>query len=234
MTMERVRNFFTGLSRGRTPIPRRTEEDARYVVGNEFEDHVISMFDPEAFRLVHRTPTHEGTGGDFVGPMALPDLRFLHEPTGEGFWVEAKFRSGTGPKGEVEWCTPKQLSEYKRTRASTGEKVYVALGVGGTPSGPRRVFLVDLDGVRYTTLFYWRYARNALPGTVRSMEDVERAAGGGVSRSGPAASPSLARNDATVSGRGTTSRRWAARGRPAVSTSTSAYTDLPLVGSSPP
>ncbi len=57
---------------------RREEEQRRFLyrLGNDFEDFVIGMFDPEKFELIHRTPTNDDTNGRFVHSMVYPDLRF--------------------------------------------------------------------------------------------------------------------------------------------------------------
>ena len=72
---------------------RREEEQRRFLyrLGNDFEDYVITMFNPEKFELIHRTPTNDDTNGRFVHSMAYPDLRFREIATGRKFWVEVKF-----------------------------------------------------------------------------------------------------------------------------------------------
>ena len=78
---------------------RRLEQQLReekqrkflYRLGNDFEDYVIRMFDPEKFELIHRTPTNDDTNGRFVHSMVYPDLRFREIATGRKFWVEVKF-----------------------------------------------------------------------------------------------------------------------------------------------
>lgn len=78
---------------------RRLEQQLReekqrkflYRLGNDFEDYVITMFNPEKFELIHRTPTNDDTNGRFVHSMVYPDLRFREIATGRKFWVEVKF-----------------------------------------------------------------------------------------------------------------------------------------------
>ena len=137
---------------------RETEMKRRmYRMGNDFEDYVRGMFPEERFDLLHRTPTHEETGGKYVKSMGYPDLRFREKGTGRRFWVEVKYRSHADSDGSIVWCTEAQLSRYKHTMHGTGEKVFVIMGVGGTTSDPDKVYCLDLDLLNFTKLFYSTY-----------------------------------------------------------------------------
>ncbi len=150
----------------------RRAEDRRYRRGNDFEDHVARMFDPSRFELVHRTPTHAETGGRFVESMAWPDLRLVERSTGRGFWVEVKFRSHPGYRGSVEWCTEKQLGEYRRAAMESGLPVLLMMGVGGTVRRPARVYCVDVSKMPYTTLYYGTYVGKRVRGKVRDLDSL--------------------------------------------------------------
>ncbi|WP_400148305.1 hypothetical protein [Candidatus Methanarcanum hacksteinii] len=82
------------IERERRLEQQRREEEQRkflYRLGNDFEDYVITMFNPEKFEPIHRTPTNDDTNGRFVHSMVYPDLRFREIATGRKFWVEVKF-----------------------------------------------------------------------------------------------------------------------------------------------
>jgi len=141
---------------------RREEEQRRFLyrLGNDFEDYVITMFDPEKFELIHRTPTNDDTNGRFVHSMVYPDLRFREKSTGRKFWVEVKFRARTEDRGVITWCNENQLRHYKRTMYDSRNPVFVMIGVGGTVQCPERVYLVNIDRINFTTLYYNTYAHN--------------------------------------------------------------------------
>lgn len=136
-----------------------TLDDLFYRQGNDFEGYAIGLFDPGRYELIHRTPRHDETGGRFVKGMELPDLRFRDLMTGECFWVECKWRSHTGPRGEVTWCTEIQRRRYLDAGRMTGERVYVILGIGGTPTHPGEVYLMDIGTIPWCTLFRGTYVR---------------------------------------------------------------------------
>ena len=104
---------------------QKRQRDYLYRLGNDFEDHVASMFDPSLFERIHRTPRDDETGGAYAEGMELPDLRFKEISTGRTFWVECKFRAHAGESWDVEWCGYRQLLVYRRVRERTGDPVLV-------------------------------------------------------------------------------------------------------------
>lgn len=150
----------------------KRQRDFLYKLGNDFEDTVASLFDPSLFRIIHRTPRDDETGGQYVRGMTYPDLRFVEIATGRSFWVECKFRAHVGPKWEVEWCSREQLTRYKRTMHKFDEKVFIAMGLGGTPQDPERIYILDLDRINFTTLFYGTYKNNRIYGGISSLDDI--------------------------------------------------------------
>lgn len=151
------------IERERRLEQERKEYERRqrmYRRGNDFEDYVISMFDPERFDLIHRTPTNDDTNGRFVHSMVYPDLRFRERSTGRRFWVEVKFRSHTEDRGSITWCSDNQLRNYKRTMYESRNPVFIMIGLGGTTQNPDKVFCLDLERINFTTLFYGTYAHN--------------------------------------------------------------------------
>ena len=151
------------IERERRLEQQRREEEQRkflYRLGNDFEDYVITMFDPEKFELIHRTPTNDDTNGRFVHSMVYPDLRFREKSTGRKFWVEVKFRAHTEDRGAITWCSDNQLRNYKKTMYQSRDPVFIMIGVGGTVRCPASVYLLNLDRIHFTTLFYRTYHDN--------------------------------------------------------------------------
>ena len=153
---------------------RREEEQRRFLyrLGNDFEDYVVTMFDPSKFKLIHRTLTNDETNGRFVYSMVLPDLEFREISTGKEFWVEVKFRARTEDRGVITWCNENQLRHYKRTMYESRRPVFVMIGVGGSVHSPKRVYLVNLDRINFTTLYYNTYAHNRVYDHIDSLEQM--------------------------------------------------------------
>lgn len=151
------------LERKRREEQERREEEQRrflYRLGNDFEDYVITMFDPDMFELIHRTPTNDDTNGRFVHSMVYPDLRFREKSTGRKFWVEVKYRARADENGSITWCNDNQLRNYKRTMYESRDPVFIMIGVGGSVRSPASVYLLNLERINFTTLFYSTYHGN--------------------------------------------------------------------------
>ncbi len=148
--------------RRREEVEYERQREFLFNLGNDFEDTVISMFDPELFELIHRTPRYDETHGRYVRGMELPDLRFREKSTGRKFWIECKYRAHYGEKWTIEWCNPNQLRNYKKTMYRTHEPVLMIIGVGGTIKEPEHLYCLDLNRLNFTTLFYGTYKNNRL------------------------------------------------------------------------
>lgn len=151
------------IERERRLEQQRREEEKRkflYRLGNDFEDYVITMFNPEKFELIHRTPTNDDTNGRFVHSMVYPDLRFREIATGRKFWVEVKFRARTEDRGVITWCNDNQLRNYKKTMYESRNPVFIMIGLGGTVQNPEKIFCLNLDRINFTTLYYGTYVHN--------------------------------------------------------------------------
>ena len=162
--------FLAVLLIGRGPEQRRPErpperrEEPRkdlgpYIVGKQFEDYVYSMFPPDRFECTHRTVGAAELNGGCRPDCYLPDLRFKDRATGREFWVECKYRSYR-VDGSIVWADQKLLNRYIGIRMESRLKVYVMIGLGGDPSRPRELFLVDLDDTHYTELYRSKQARS--------------------------------------------------------------------------
>lgn len=176
--ISRISSFFDERRKARSAKIERRENERReryeqerieyenkqklYRIGNDFEDYVITMFDPSRFILIHRTPTNDDTNGRFVHSMVYPDLRFKEISTGRKFWVEVKYRAHSEDDWSIRWCTDNQLRNYKKTMYKSKEPVFIIMGVGGSTQNPNNVYCLNLDRINFTLLYYGTYAHNKM------------------------------------------------------------------------
>lgn len=125
-----------------------------YKIGKTFEDYALYLFPEDSFNIIHKTVGCADLNGRYTEDCVYPDYKFRDRRTGKEFWVECKYRSHRGEKGSIEWTDPTHLQRYKRIRRETGTKVYVLIGLGGTPDEPNELLFFDLDKAGYSTLFY--------------------------------------------------------------------------------
>lgn len=153
-TLRLVANFMPRISaRFGEHFPRgapRRDIPESHIRGDAFEDFIESAILSRDFELVYRTPSYEETRANYDSNARLPDFLYHCHRRGEQFWVEAKFRAAT-MEGKVEWCRYDQLMRYRRVHVD--QDVFVAIGLGGRPDRPHRLFIVPLDALKYTGVY---------------------------------------------------------------------------------
>jgi hypothetical protein len=121
------------------------------VRGNEFEQYMrITLFPRETYDLFFKTDqTNKNSDGLRVN-LKHPDYKFKSKGLGIEFYVEAKFRARFQDQ-ILEWCKFFELRRYQEIDNVT--PVVIAIGLGGKPSLPERVFLVPVKHIKFVKLY---------------------------------------------------------------------------------
>jgi hypothetical protein len=113
--------------------------DPTHAAGYAFERLVIGLLGKD-FRIM--SWMGDGARGreeiDFS-----PDLVVEHVPTGTTIGIECKYRS-TLFGGNISWAKEYQPAKYRRFAEATGFRVFVVVGVGGTPERPQYMYCLPL------------------------------------------------------------------------------------------
>ena len=144
------------------------------VKGDQFERFVRDkLFPKETHDIIAKTPANPENKPRHA-PAKPPNLRFKTKANGFEFYVEAKFRAKSSGDGKLEWCKNVDLKRHQETDNTT--PVLLALGLGGRPSAPAKVYLIPVRHIRFTKLhtsFLQRYEippnRSISPGYVKSI-----------------------------------------------------------------
>lgn len=121
-----------------------------FSTGETFEEYARKNLLPHHFySLLQKTHGYKTKHKNFV-LSTDPDFKLKDRRTGKSFYVEAKYRSAFF-KGQVKWCSEKQLQHYQRCQREL--PVFVLLGIGGKPDRPAFVYLLPLKQVNFTTLY---------------------------------------------------------------------------------
>lgn len=130
------------------------ERDERWALsGLEFEKYIITRFSKDANRLLDWRGDKYIAG--YGGPESSrdPDVLFSTRSERDKFAIECKFRSNWwynphhGPC--IEWAREDQLDRYWHYENRRGIPVYIAIGVGGSPSDPAELFIGRLAEIKY-------------------------------------------------------------------------------------
>lgn len=116
--------------------------DACALAGRQFEEFVVSLCsDKSRFKLIAwRGDKISGT--TYALENLLPDLHIRHrlDPNIEvEYFIECKYRSSWGD-GSLDFS--KQFSRYHREAKERNMQLFIALGIGGSPSNPEEFYLI--------------------------------------------------------------------------------------------
>ena len=122
-----------------------------YVNGDEFELFVRTrLFPKDLYDIEYKTHDYADNKRDYIASSKMPDFKFKSKNSGIEFFVEAKFRSKFQDQ-VLEWCKFFQLKRYHEIDNIT--PVLIAIGLGGRPSVPERVFLIPMKHIKFVKLF---------------------------------------------------------------------------------
>ena len=123
--------------------------------GLVFENYIVSLFSKDYF-IVKDATSDKSFDGRHVESNKNPDL-ILEISTSAGkakFAVECKYRSTLNKKFPVEFCKDYQLKNYQNYGIEMGLDVFLALGVGGSPSKPEELFVFSLKNLKENTISF--------------------------------------------------------------------------------
>ncbi len=109
----------------------KVEKKSLYDEARKFEIYVGRYFSNSGDFVILRTPSQR-IDGLKSRQDNLPDYYFEDKRSGKRFLVECKWRPGWRfiNSDKTVLFNPNQISLYKRTQITLGEKVFIALGVG--------------------------------------------------------------------------------------------------------
>jgi hypothetical protein len=125
-----------------------------FIKGDEFELFLRKkIYRYPDYELVMKTHSYGGNKGDFIEMTKYPDYLF-RDKSGKEFYVEAKYRESLF-KDKLDWCKPYQLKRYKEI--GIDKEIFIAIGLGGRPKYPKRLFIVPLEKINFHSLYEREY-----------------------------------------------------------------------------
>jgi len=115
-----------------------------YEAGRLFEEYIKNLFNESSFQLKNWYKSEKLIDKIWRDNLSNPDLEF--DLFGKGkyrFAVECKWRKEF-KSGIIKWAKSHQIKAYKDFSKSTLMPVFIAIGVGGEPSAPERLFVMPL------------------------------------------------------------------------------------------
>jgi len=117
------------------------------IAGDEFEQYVRAVLFPrESYDLLLKTNNFRNNKDDYSLSIKLPDFKYVSKKDGIEFYIEEKFRARFQDQ-ILEWNKFFELKRYQDINTVT--PVIIAIGLGGRPSAPERVFLVPARHLKF-------------------------------------------------------------------------------------
>jgi len=143
--------FYKRLRNAIVNFYREIKKPETFIKGEEFEFFLRrKIYTQDKYELVMRTHSYNDNKGDYIEFTKYPDFLFREVATGAEFFVEAKYREKLF-KEKVEWCNNHQFLRYKEIH--NNRKVIIAIGLGGRPRHPKRLFIIPLEHIQYSALY---------------------------------------------------------------------------------
>lgn len=128
--------------------------------GDDFEKYVVQNFNKKYYKL-KEWAGDKYVKGVYAETTQNPDLlmELTTEPEPHLFSVECKWRKEF-KNDFVKFASEGQLKRYKKYEKEKGIPVFIALGVGGTPSKPEQLFMMPLRFIKTINLHRDQLQRN--------------------------------------------------------------------------
>lgn len=136
--------------------PKQKSEQDGYEKGQRFEQYVIKLFNEHFFYLKKWRKSQKFTDSSLSIDHWNPDIEMELIFTGVRkyrFAVECKWRQEF-KDGKIEWATDAQICAYRIFQDQERIPVFVAIGIGGEPDNPEKLFLTPLNSIYLCNKLY--------------------------------------------------------------------------------
>jgi hypothetical protein len=126
--------------------PANTKKNAYYYEqGRLFEEYIKNLFNQDSFQLKRWRKSALIPPDTFISDICYPDLELIFVGKDNyPFAVECKWRSAFNINGKIDWASPEQIRTYLHFERKRAMPVFIAIGVGGSASNPKKLFVTPL------------------------------------------------------------------------------------------
>ncbi len=120
--------------------------------GDLFENYVVNLL-PENYAIEHWR-SDKIFNKRWAKSNSYPDLEINkynnndRKGTPFTFSIECKYRSQFSKEGEITLGKEYQIYNYKKYAQKKRQKVFIALGIEGTPKNPKEIYLIPLSAIK--------------------------------------------------------------------------------------
>lgn len=148
------------------------EIDENKLKGDKFERYMVKLIDSSSdkYKLLHWRSDKIAENGIYAESNKYPDLEYLYKDDSKSyrFAVECKWRNSFY-NGAIKWSEPKQIQNYLEFERETQTKVFIAIGVGGTPENPEQLYVTTLQNLQNYPNVFESYLRKFRKNTTQKF-----------------------------------------------------------------
>lgn len=130
------------------PTKKASSGQSNVQKGEAFEDYVISKFDFSRKSLTLLSRADNSTSA------TKPDLDIKLTAGGKyyRFAVECVWRQNM-PQESLDWCKEGKIEALKNYEKKRNARVFIIVGIGGSPRKPTQLYIVPLDERPYANIY---------------------------------------------------------------------------------
>ena len=119
----------------------KSADDISKEKGNEFEDFIIQTIGKlDGIKFIGKNSDYHKNGVSALENKE-PDLKFACNT--HKLAIECKWRSAFH-EGQIIWAENYQIDNYNKFQKENKQNVLIAIGIGGSPSKPKELYMVPL------------------------------------------------------------------------------------------
>jgi len=129
----------------------RQAQECYFEQGRLFEEYIRLLFNQDHFHLKKWRQSGTLPKDTYIHDLCYPDLELIFVGKNQHpFAVECKWRTEF-KRGKIDWATRKQITRYEEFEFKRAMPVFIAIGVGGAPANPEKLFVTPLCNLKNYT-----------------------------------------------------------------------------------
>jgi len=138
--------FRTTMNRINPIRPANRKKSAYYYEqGRLFEEYIKDLFNQDSFKVKRWRRSALIPPNTFISDISYPDLELIFVGNNNyPFAVECKWRRAFDYNGKIDWASDEQIKTYLDFERKRSMPVFIAIGVGGSASNPKKLFVTPL------------------------------------------------------------------------------------------
>lgn len=137
------------MSQSHLSVSQKKVLKENFEKGRLFEEYVIKLFNSRFFYQKQWRKSKAFDDSYYLIDCVYPDIEMelvFIDKRNYRFAVECKWRQGFR-NGVIKWANDKKICHYRMFQDQVRIPVFIAIGIGGKPDNPEKMFLTPLNSI---------------------------------------------------------------------------------------